>query len=147
MSIEEIEAVLLDLPTEQLDELLERVITQRVSVEDEIDPAVLAEAQQRSEDMTTGRVKPVPFEQLINHVEPPTVHALEVAAMQIPAEDRAELVDRLISGLTGTDGADPEWLAELNRRIDEVDAGTAKTVPAEEVFARMRARRNARSLS
>lgn len=147
MSIEEIEAVLLDLPTEQLDELLGRIVSQRAGADDDYNAAELAEARRRSEDMRSGRVKPVPFEQMLDLLETPTVPELEAAAMQIPADDRAELVDRLIAGLSGTDGRDPEWLAELNRRIDEAEAGTARTVPAEEVFAKMRARRNAHSLS
>lgn len=69
MSIEEIEAVLLDLPTEQLDELLGRVVSQRTGADEDFDPAELAEARRRSEDMRSGRVKPVPFEQLLDDLD------------------------------------------------------------------------------
>lgn len=139
MSIQEIEAVLVALPDEQLDGLWDRVVSQRVGAEEEIEPEILAEARRRLQDMRSGRVASVPFEQMLDD--------LEAAAMQIPSDDRAALADRLISSLTGTFGYDPEWIAELNRRIDEVAAGTAVSVPAEQVFAKMRARREAGSLS
>lgn len=139
MSIADIEAVLVDLPDEQLDGLLGRVMSQRTGVEDVIDPVVLAEAHRRLDEMKAGRVTPVPFEQLLDD--------LEAVAMAIPEGGRAALADRLIVGLTGTNGYDPEWLAELNRRIDEAEAGTSNSIPAEEVFARMKAGRDARSLS
>jgi putative addiction module component (TIGR02574 family) len=146
MSIQEIEAVLVDLPDEQLDDLLGRVMSQRTGTDDDIDPAVLAEAHRRLDEMKSGRVTPVPFEQLLDELETPTISELEAAASRISYDDRAALVDRLIVGLTGRNGYDPVWLAELNRRIDEVEAGTAKSVPAEEVFAKMKARRDAGSL-
>ncbi len=69
MSIEEVEAVLLELPGQDLDELLDRVVSQRIGIQDDIDPAELAEARRRSEDMRSGRVKPVPFEQLLDDLE------------------------------------------------------------------------------
>lgn len=69
MSIEEVEAVLLDLPREELDELLDRIVTQRIGIEEEVDPAELEEARRRSDDMKSGRVKPVPFEQLLDDLD------------------------------------------------------------------------------
>jgi putative addiction module component (TIGR02574 family) len=33
---------------------------------------------------------------------------------------------------------DAAWDAEIKRRIAEVESGTAKLIPAEEVFARLR---------
>lgn len=69
MSIEEIEAVLLDLPGEQLDELLDRLVSQRSGYDDDIDPAELQEARRRSADMKSGRVTPVPFEQLLDDLD------------------------------------------------------------------------------
>jgi hypothetical protein len=69
MSIEEIEAVLLDLPTEQLDELLDRIVSQRADADDDYNTAELVEARRRSEDMRSGRVKPVPFEQLLDDLD------------------------------------------------------------------------------
>ena len=146
MSIEEIEAVLVNLPDEQLDGLLDRVVSQRIGAGDEIEPEILAEARRRLQEMQSGRVQAVPFEQLLDDLDRP-IKEIEAAAMQIPPDHRAALVDRLISSMTGTPGYDPEWIAELNRRIDEVEAGTAASVPAEHVFEKMRAHRQAGSLS
>lgn len=69
MSIDEIEAVLLELPNEQLDELLDRVVSQRTELYDEIDPVVLAEAHRRLDEMRSGRATPVPFEQLLEDLD------------------------------------------------------------------------------
>jgi putative addiction module component (TIGR02574 family) len=38
--------------------------------------------------------------------------------------------------------ADRAWLDEVQRRSAEFDAGLVKTIPAEEVFERVRARLN-----
>jgi hypothetical protein len=69
MSIEEMEAALKDLPAEQLDGLFDRVLSDRIGGEDEIDPAILAEARRRLDDMKAGRVMPVPFEQLLDDLD------------------------------------------------------------------------------
>jgi putative addiction module component (TIGR02574 family) len=74
-----------------------------------------------------------------------SIDEIEAVALELPQEERAELIDRLIAGLADEEGRDPQWMAELNRRIDAVEAG-ATGVPAEEVFARMRARRDAGSI-
>jgi len=73
---------------------------------------------------------------------------IESVALELPETERAELIGRLQDSLRGESepaavaGYDPEWLEELDRRIGDVEAGAAG-VPAEEVFARMRARRDA----
>lgn len=43
MSIDEVEAVLRDLPTRQLDELLDGILSQRTGAGEDFDPAELAE--------------------------------------------------------------------------------------------------------
>lgn len=68
MSIEEVEAVLVDLPNEKLDDLLGRVMSQQNGA-GEINPAVLAEADRRLDEMKSGRVRPVPFEQLLDDLD------------------------------------------------------------------------------
>jgi hypothetical protein len=68
MSIEEVEAVLVNLPNDELDDLLGRVMSKRSEVH-EIDPAVLAEATRRLDEMKSGRVTPVPFEQLLDDLD------------------------------------------------------------------------------
>lgn len=69
MSIQEIEAVLVALPDEQLDGLWERVVSQRVGAEDEVEPEILAEARRRLQEMKSGRVASVPFEQLLDDLD------------------------------------------------------------------------------
>lgn len=68
------------------------------------------------------------------------VDELTLKAHSLPAEDRARLAENLLSSLQGD--ADPSieaaWDAEIRRRLDEVDAGTAKLMPAAEVFAEVR---------
>ena len=61
-------------------------------------------------------------------------------ARSLPAEDRARLAEELLSTLQ--DNVDPEveaaWDVEIGRRLDEVDSGKAKLIPAAEVFAEVR---------
>ncbi len=71
---------------------------------------------------------------------------LERDALQLSAEDRAKLAVSLICSLDETND-DPEeveklWVAEAERRVREIQAGSAKLVPAEEVFSRLRSKRN-----
>lgn len=61
----------------------------------------------------------------------------------IAAEEVLAELDRRVDG--EAEEPDPGWTAELNRRIDEAEAGTAVTRSAEAVFGDMRARREARS--
>ena len=68
-----------------------------------------------------------------------SVDDLFEAAEQLPVEMRAQLVDRLLRTLNATDEAiDREWAAVAKRRLEEIQSGKAKLVPAEEVFRRIR---------
>lgn len=40
-----------------------------MSIQEDIDPAELQEARRRSDEMKSGRVKPVPFEQLLDELD------------------------------------------------------------------------------
>ena len=68
------------------------------------------------------------------------VDELTLKARLLPAEDRARLAEDLLSSLQ--EDADPAveaaWDTEIRRRLDEVEAGTAKLIPAAEVFAEVR---------
>lgn len=68
-----------------------------------------------------------------------TLQSVEAAALKLTAEERAELVDRLIDTVIPTPPLHPAWEAEIERRIAELVAGTVKCIPAEKVFADMRA--------
>jgi putative addiction module component (TIGR02574 family) len=57
-------------------------------------------------------------------------------AMGLAMEERAELADRIWESLTGPEQAeiDAAWGAEAERRITEMENGTVKGIPADEVF-------------
>lgn len=61
-------------------------------------------------------------------------------ALALPPDERVQLAEELLSSLHGP--ADPDvqfaWDAEISRRLAEVEAGTARLVPAADVFAEAR---------
>ena len=61
------------------------------------------------------------------------------AALKLDPEQREELIEELSASLDASNLGE-YWEAEIKRRIDDVDAGRVKTVPAEEVFARLEQR-------
>lgn len=63
-------------------------------------------------------------------------------ALRLPEADRAELAHSLVVSLDGPADADAEaaWDAEILRRLDEIESGTAMLVDREELRRRMRAR-------
>lgn len=66
-------------------------------------------------------------------------------ALQLPPEERADVAKLLIASLDdpADDGVEAAWLAEVERRLQEVDRGTAKFEPWETVRARIAARLHA----
>jgi putative addiction module component (TIGR02574 family) len=67
-------------------------------------------------------------------------------ATELSEHDRATLAGLLIESLAGEPdpGVEAAWAAEIERRLAELDAGTVKTVPWEEVRQRLLDRLNAR---
>ena len=61
------------------------------------------------------------------------------AALQLPQEQREDLVDKLAASLDLGDLGE-YWEAEIQRRIEDVDAGRVATISADEVFARLEQR-------
>ena len=63
-------------------------------------------------------------------------------ALQLPLTSRAELASQLLDSLEDLSEKENEqlWAQEAERRYAEYKAGSIEAVPAEEVFARMRAR-------
>lgn len=61
-------------------------------------------------------------------------------AMKLPQRDRVRLAQQLISSLDEEIETDVEelWLAEAERRLDELRSGKTQGVPAEEAFAKAR---------
>jgi putative addiction module component (TIGR02574 family) len=67
------------------------------------------------------------------------LETLEAAAMKLTAEERAQLADRLIASLFEDAGIEDAWESEVERRIEEIEAGRSKLIPASEAIARARA--------
>ena len=57
------------------------------------------------------------------------------AALKLPDDERFMLANRLLESVEGERDADYEeaWAAEIARRIEEIDNGTAKMIPWEDV--------------
>jgi putative addiction module component (TIGR02574 family) len=70
---------------------------------------------------------------------------LEAEALELSVRERAQLAHRLIVSLDEDVMEDPAeveraWDEEISRRLAEVEAGTAELIPADQVFAELRAR-------
>jgi putative addiction module component (TIGR02574 family) len=68
------------------------------------------------------------------------VEELSARAKTLSAEDRARLAEELLESLQ--EDKDPEaeaaWDQEIGRRVAEIEAGTAKLIPADEVHEEAR---------
>ena len=64
-------------------------------------------------------------------------------ALELPLTARAELASQLLDSLDdlSEEENDQLWAQEAERRYAEYKAGNIESVPADEVFARLRARR------
>ena len=67
------------------------------------------------------------------------VEELSRKALSLSPEERVQLAEELLATVQEVD-ADVEaaWDEEIKRRVAEIDNGTAKLIPAEEVFAEVR---------
>ena len=64
---------------------------------------------------------------------------VESQALKLTAEERAQLADRLITSLFEDHEIESAWAAEVERRIEEIESGRAKLIPAADSIARARA--------
>ena len=57
-------------------------------------------------------------------------------ALSLPAEERAELVDRLLTSLDSSPGGriDALWAAEAEDRLEAFERGEIEAVPADDAF-------------
>lgn len=69
--------------------------------------------------------------------------AIAAEALELPLTARAELAGQLLESLDdlSEEENDQLWAQEGERRYAEYKAGNIEAVPAEEVFARLRARK------
>lgn len=71
-----------------------------------------------------------------------TLEEVRSEALSLSESERAELAHSLVASLDGPADRDAEqaWDAEIQRRLAEVDAGTAQLIDREEFPRRMRER-------
>ena len=74
-----------------------------------------------------------------------TLEQLAEQALLLSSTDRAALTRILIEALDSEAVGNPEeieeaWQIEVEKRVDEVLSGKVKTIPAEDVFAKLRAK-------
>lgn len=69
-----------------------------------------------------------------------SVYDIEAEVLKLPSHERARLAEVLIASLDDDDEIAQAWADEAERRYEELRSGAVKAVPAEEVFARIRAR-------
>ena len=68
-----------------------------------------------------------------------TVETLEAEALQLPASERARLIERLIAGLDSDPAIEEAWAAEVERRHAEIDNGAVSLLPGPEALAKPKA--------
>ena len=73
-----------------------------------------------------------------------SIDDLKREALKLPSHERVELAYDILKTTDEEDepenGHERLWLEEIDRRCREIDEGTAELIPAEEVFAELRAR-------
>jgi putative addiction module component (TIGR02574 family) len=67
------------------------------------------------------------------------IEELEAEALNLPADQRAHLVEKLIASLDSEPEIEAAWADEVERRHAEIEAGTVVLLPGAETMARLRA--------
>jgi putative addiction module component (TIGR02574 family) len=60
--------------------------------------------------------------------------------LALPGEDRARLLEALQESLEPDEAWGRAWAVEARRRVKDLDEGRTQGIPADEVFAKLRAR-------
>jgi putative addiction module component (TIGR02574 family) len=68
-----------------------------------------------------------------------TLAEIEAEALKLDPEEREQLANTLFFSLDDQEEIDEEWRVEIARRIEEIDSGAVQPIPAEQVFAELRA--------
>ena len=68
-----------------------------------------------------------------------TLEVLEAEALQLPATERARLVDRLIASLDNDPAVEDAWAAEVERRNAEIESGAVSLIHGPEALAKLKA--------
>jgi putative addiction module component (TIGR02574 family) len=69
-----------------------------------------------------------------------TIDELQAQVLELPAEDRAQLLELLIASFEPRSEVQEAWLKVALKRRDDVSAGRVKMVPGNEALARVRSR-------
>jgi putative addiction module component (TIGR02574 family) len=74
-----------------------------------------------------------------------TLEQVAEEALSLSLPDRSALTRILIQALDAEPAEDPAeveqaWQVEVEKRVDEILSGRVKTIPAKEVFAKLRAK-------
>lgn len=67
------------------------------------------------------------------------LESIEAQALLLTSEERAHLADRLIASIFEDHDIEHAWAAEVERRIEEIESGRARLIPAADSIARARA--------
>lgn len=69
-----------------------------------------------------------------------TAELMDVIDM-LPIDMKLELIDHLLESISPSKKEiDELWKIEIERRVEEVESGQVKTIPGDEVFAKIRKR-------
>ena len=68
-----------------------------------------------------------------------TLEALEAEVLRLPAEQRSQLLDRVVASLDADGSVEDAWDAEAARRDAEIESGASAPLIGKEVLARLRA--------
>lgn len=68
-----------------------------------------------------------------------TLESVTAEALKLTPDERAELIETLLASVQPSMPLHPEWEAEIERRVADMDAGRTTPIPGEEVFAKVRA--------
>ena len=78
--------------------------------------------------------------QLETEVTVPTLSDIAAAALELPPAERAQLAQRLMASIERDPEVEAAWDEEIRRRLAELEGGSARGIPAAEVFAAARDR-------
>ena len=67
------------------------------------------------------------------------IDIIEAQALKLTAEERSQLADRLITSILDDHEVESAWAVEVERRIEDIDSGRVKLIPAAESIAKARA--------
>jgi putative addiction module component (TIGR02574 family) len=71
----------------------------------------------------------------------PNTKKLIDEALSLPVEERAFMADSLLKSLNTPDSAiDKNWIKIAKHRLAEIRSGKVKTIPGDEVFAKIQQR-------